>query len=66
MPPLFTPVEISDSELREIISDMREEATRNRDAARRNHSPHYRDMLTAEAIVIEHWVNRLGSLLTLR
>lgn len=58
--------ELSIDEIRAIVADMREQVRTKRDQARACHAANKHDVghrITAEAIVVEHWANRLASML---
>lgn len=59
--------ELTLEEIRQTIADMRDDAAQKRKTAdryRRDNQLNRAFMLTGEAIVIEHWVNRLNNALT--
>lgn len=63
------PKELSIDEIRAIVLDMREQVRSKRDQARALHAANKHDLghrVTAEAIVVEHWANRLASMLPAR
>lgn len=62
----MTLLDTSDDALRAVIRDMREQATTKRAQSRGLHAANKHDRAFAilgEAIVIEHWANRLETLL---
>jgi hypothetical protein len=64
VPPLAHPRELSHSEIAALIMDMRAEAQdKRRVATDPGFMPTTRTMYMAEALIIEHWANRLEALL---